>query len=549
MIVNSYLLTLSALILGASYLFRRLQRKQRRMGQELPMADLKQASWIWGHEFKIFQHEACEMYIEWAASLGPMYRVKAALFQPEIIIVGDNSAARHILQNCYTSYVKAPAFQGLLRSHLGNGLATVEGEEHKYQRRLLAPAFTSGAVEAMADDIFSCVDKMTQNLRSALIDTGETNDTGVVDMVPIMSACTLDIIGRVGFGHDFECGKSTEAKAIISAWHQDVVKLQTFAGFMAPILINVFPWITRLPIPAFQDGIIKRIVYRLAGKLVSANSNNMNASGNDILSLLLKSDQNTEDKSEPRFTTTELLDNVLNYHSLVCQTEFTTYYSSRTMYRLAGHETSAITVDFILLNLAQNPKIQRKLQQEIRTIPSLDYNSIVGLEYLEAVVKEGLRLHPVEGLTERMALQDDVIPLKHAIHTESGEIVSSFAVKAGQVLRVPWFVLNINKQVWGNNASEFIPERWIEPGGVPPLDELPHGPWGEYLHFVPDGPRSCIGYRLAVLELKIIIAVLVRSFEFECTEVKIVQRLSPSLQPFADGKAGSMPLKVSLAEL
>jgi hypothetical protein len=50
----------------------------------------------------------------------------------------------------------------------------------------------------------------------------------------------------------------------------------------------------------------------------------------------------------------------------------------------------------------------------------------------------------------------------------------------------------------------------------------------------------------AVLELKIIIAVLVRSFEFECTEAKIVQRLSPTLQPFADGKAASMPLKVSL---
>lgn len=50
----------------------------------------------------------------------------------------------------------------------------------------------------------------------------------------------------------------------------------------------------------------------------------------------------------------------------------------------------------------------------------------------------------------------------------------------------------------------------------------------------------------AVMELKIIIAVLVRSFEFECTEAKIVQRLSPSLQPFADGKAGSMPLKVYL---
>ncbi|KAF9068360.1 cytochrome P450 [Rhodocollybia butyracea] len=158
-----------------------------------------------------------------------------------------------------------------------------------------------------------------------------------------------------------------------------------------------------------------------------------------------------------------------------------------------------------------------------------------------------LRLHPAGPPTERVALQDDVIPLSQTIRTGGGEIVSSFAVKAGQVFRIPWTLLNVNKLVWGNNGDQFIPERWIEPGGVPPIDKLPHGPWGGASSFS-DGPRSCIGYRLGVLELKIAIAVLVRSFEFEPTEAKITQSISPTLQPFADGKGGSMPLKlVSLA--
>jgi cytochrome P450 len=57
--------------------------------------------------------------------------------------------------------------------------------------------------------------------------------------------------------------------------------------------------------------------------------------------------------------------------------------------RIAGYETIAVTVEFILLELARNPAIQHKLRHEILTVASLDYDSIISLEYLNAVVKEG----------------------------------------------------------------------------------------------------------------------------------------------------------------
>ncbi|KAF9072869.1 cytochrome P450 [Rhodocollybia butyracea] len=518
MINNSYSFPFSVFILGTSYFFWRYIQHKRSAPHKLLMPTSKQTSWIWGNELKIFQREASEIYVEWAASLGLVYRIKAALFQSDIIIVGDNSAAQHIFQNSYT-YVKAPAFLRLVERLAGKCLAWAEGEDHKYQRRLLAPAFTSGAVEAMTDDIFSCVEKMSQNLRTL---TGP--DANVVDMAPVISTCALDIIGRVGFGHDFE---STEVKAIRSAWHQHVVMSRTFAGFMAPILISVFPWITKLPLPVFRDSAVRPITYKLAGRLLSENSGNTNVlHGNDILSILVNSRSDSKGDLEAQLTTTELLDNI-------------------AFFMMAGHETTAVAVDSLLLELAQNPTIQRKLRHEIRTVASLDYHNIVTLEYLDAVTKEGLRLHPVTAATERIALQDDVIPLKQAILNENGKTVSSLVIKAGQVFRIPWTVLNVNEQVWGSNASQFIPERWIQPGGVPSADKLPHGPWGGVSSFC-DGPRTCIGYRLAVLEIKIILAVLMLSFEFECTEAKIVQYLAPTLQPFADGKPVSMPLKVSL---
>ncbi|KAF9065733.1 cytochrome P450 [Rhodocollybia butyracea] len=439
MIVNSY--SLSVFCLWDILLVLETCATQTECGAKAPNAcefllqDSKQASWIWGHELEITYHDVSESYVKWATSLGLVYRIKAALFQPDIVVIGDNFAAHHILHNAYTTYGKSQGFLQLIRTLIGAGLGGIEGEDHKYQRRLLAPAFTAEAVEAMSDDIFFCVERMTQNLSSSLIDTSGTT----VDIVPVISACTLDIIGRVGFGHDFEGGENKDAKAIRSAWHQDVVMSQTFIGFLAPRLLNIFP--------------------------------------------------------------------------------------------VAGHESTAVTADFLLLQLAQTPSVQRKLQQEIRTAASFDYKSIGEFEYLSAVVKEGLRLHPVGQPTQRIARHDDVIPLGTAIRTGSGEMVSSLAVEAGQVLQIPWAILNVNKQVWGDNADKFIPERWIEPGGVPPVDKLPRGPWNGVSSFS-DGPQSCIGYRVAVLELKIILALLVRSFQFDLTKAKIVQ--------------SSMPLKVSL---
>ncbi|KAJ4480254.1 cytochrome P450 [Lentinula aciculospora] len=499
--------------------WKELQRRRWDI-QKLPVAPALH-SWIWGHELEIYQHEACEMYTKWAASVGPIYRMKAAFLQPDIVVVHDILVVQHIFQNAYC-YVKSPAFRPLVQKLLGKGIVYAEGEDHKHQRRLLAPAFTSNAVKAMSDDIFACVDRMRSRLRSTL--TSSNRKDTIINICPLVSACTLDIIGRVAFGHDFGGGESKEAKEITSAWHEDVLASNRFSGFLAVRLINLFPWITKLPIlPA--KSVSKCIVDSLAGKLLQDNHLTSNTHGIDILSTLVEDNQK-KGKSEVRLSDIELLDNI-------------------TTLMMVGHETSASSLIFTLLELARSPVIQEKLREEIQSAGYLDYDSVSKLEYLDAVVKEGLRLYPAEPVTERVALQDDVIPL--GIFLENNEEKpTTLTIKAGQVLRIPFTSLNISTQIWGHDAAQFVPKRWIESGGIPPIDKLPRGPWAGISTFC-DGPRSCIGYRLAVLELKVMIAVLVRSFVFEETGVKIGQYARPTtLQSFADGEAASMPLKISL---
>lgn len=126
--------------------------------------------------------------------------------------------------------------------------------------------------------------------------------------------------------------------------------------------------------------------------------------------------------------------------------------------------------------------------------------------------------------------------------------------------------MNTRQPVWGPDSEVFRPERWIEPGGIPPHNQLPHG-WSSTLSFL-DGPRNCLGWRLgecfyflvpavltgstdslylsALLEMKIIIATLIRSFEFYDINPKISLKVPTTLQPVFNGEAGILPLGVKL---
>ena len=125
----------------------------------------------------------------------------------------------------------------------------------------------------------------------------------------------------------------------------------------------------------------------------------------------------------------------------------------------------------------------------------------------------------------------------------------------------------MNPEVWGRDAAEFKPERFITPGGLPAADQLPRGPYGNSGSFI-EGPRQCIGWRLgaykalhpsltarliiwdilvAVMEFKVLVAHLVRDLIFEDTGKRIEEYIAGTLQAFCEGEAAHLPLKISLA--
>ncbi|KAG8774992.1 hypothetical protein FRC16_004951 [Serendipita sp. 398] len=198
---------------------------------------------------------------------------------------------------------------------------------------------------------------------------------------------------------------------------------------------------------------------------------------------------------------------------------------------IAGHETTSVVLNFTLYALAKNPECQRKLREEIMNCDhEASFDELWSNEnfpYLDAVTREGFRLFPPSARNEKVADHDDVLPLGTPIVGTDGRLIHEIPIKAGQVIHIPTVAVNRFSSVWGD-GDVFRPERWIEKTGTPDGKFLP-GAWSGMLTFLV-GPRSCLGYRLAVFEMKILLMAFVRAFEFEFIE-PIETRMSATIQP------------------
>ncbi|EEY63452.1 cytochrome P450, putative [Phytophthora infestans T30-4] len=174
----------------------------------------------------------------------------------------------------------------------------------------------------------------------------------------------------------------------------------------------------------------------------------------------------------------------------------------------AGRDTSADAMTWLFHTLTQHPQVENKLRAEIfdklpkiRTsstyVPSMD--EVQGLVYLEATIRELLRLQTPVPFTMRECIHDTVF--------SDGTFVPK-----GTNVGMCHFGAARSTEVWGPDAAEFKPERFIDPE----TGKLLRTPTAKCNAFS-GGPRVCVGKALAMLEMKLVIATLVGRFHF--TEV------------------------------
>ena len=134
----------------------------------------------------------------------------------------------------------------------------------------------------------------------------------------------------------------------------------------------------------------------------------------------------------------------------------------------AGSDTVALAIIWALHFLATHPEAQARLREEVTTVPLYSpsqvcteeemialFNSIDSLPYLDAVLKESLRLSPSVHSTIRVAMMDDEIPLSEEMKMRDGSVENVFRVKKGQWIHIPLEASNIDRAIWGEDAWEF----------------------------------------------------------------------------------------------
>ena len=173
---------------------------------------------------------------------------------------------------------------------------------------------------------------------------------------------------------------------------------------------------------------------------------------------------------------------------------------------LGGGDTTSITIKAIIYHTLKNPAVHKRLVQELRaanlTYPA-PFTSLEGLPYLDACIKEGLRIHPVVGHIMERIVPSTGLALTNGVTLPPGTIVGVN----------PW-VVHRRADIYGSDPYEFRPERWLPLG-----DESPAA-YEARLKRMNDadlsfgkGNRVCLGRPLALVEMAKIVASLFGKYD------------------------------------
>ncbi|KAK1979270.1 NADPH cytochrome P450 [Colletotrichum cereale] len=184
----------------------------------------------------------------------------------------------------------------------------------------------------------------------------------------------------------------------------------------------------------------------------------------------------------------------------------------------AGHETTSATLALVCYFLCEHPEALSRARAEVDSVVgtgSLDIQHIQKLPYLEATLRETLRLVPTAPAFFVTPKRDEIIGGK-------------YLVKQGESLCVALEVLQRDPEAYGDDAAEFRPDRMLQPGGFDSIDAFAWKPFG-------NGSRGCIGRTFVWQESLIILALILQNFDIQKDDLKYKLKLRSDLSVKLDG--------------
>ncbi|KAH7090696.1 cytochrome P450 [Paraphoma chrysanthemicola] len=469
-----------------------------------PLRHLPQGRGFWpivGHAWFMFQRPGGQPHLNLMKEVeNDGIILTRGFFHTDRLIITSPAALADVLVHKSYDMEKPPASRAFLRKFLGDGLLMTEGDEHKHHRKQIMPAFHFRHIKELYPVFWSKSLEFSQAVASALTE----GPCQTLEIGHFSTQVTLDIIGLAGLGRDIRSLQNSDDELIHN--YEEILEPTTEKAVffilhlvMPPWLIAMLPWKLNERVRVTTTN-LKRICTEFVAQK-KLNMKHETKESVDILSIMIRSNN---------FSDGNLVDQLLTFLA-------------------AGHETTSSALTWSSYLLSRHPDVQSRLRAEIHQYipnpealsePNFDIAALLeSLPYLNGVCNEVLRLYPTIPVTARMTSRDTS--------------VAGHPLPKGTVMTiVPW-ATNRNPELWGQDAEQFVPGRWIdkETGRA----SMNGGADSNYsfLTFL-HGPRSCIGERFARAELRALVAVLVGSF--------VLQMADPNEEVIVGGTVTSKPM-------
>eukprot|EP01124_Arcella_intermedia_P020055 TRINITY_DN2747_c0_g1_i1.p1 TRINITY_DN2747_c0_g1~~TRINITY_DN2747_c0_g1_i1.p1 ORF type:complete len:496 (-),score=135.39 TRINITY_DN2747_c0_g1_i1:24-1511(-) len=377
------------------------------------------------------------------------------------LFFSDPPTIKMVLEDLET-FNMSPVRRDIMYEVLGNGIFLSNGESWAHQRNLAKPIFSVSSRQEMFDVYHKCAKNLVAILNE------EVKNKTTIELQQLFKRFTLDTFCEIGFG------------CTINSLKKPIEFSTTFDWLLKEVDDRlIFPW-RKVFFAATWKEHIDKIEQFITGIIEERKREGWKGKG-DFLSVLLE----MEEKKEITGVTPKFLrDQVINF-------------------TIAGRDTTAVLLSATFYYLALHPDVDQKVRREIEEIvgnEEVTMQHTKELKYLQNVLNESLRLFP------------PAVPFNSRITTRPVVLPNGARLPQGtQVVYSPYCVHRL-KEYWGEDAEQFVPERWEKP------DILKH-PY-QYVPFQ-KGPRICLGMNMAHEEAKACISILYQNgFKFELVAPK-----------------------------
>ncbi|KAI0653685.1 cytochrome P450 [Cubamyces menziesii] len=484
-------------------------------------------SWLTGHLPQIYDNQGWAFHGE-IAKYGPVFKLQNTLGRP-MLCVYDPVAMHSIAVKDAHIFEEMQWFLDLTYDTFGPGLLSTVGDTHRKQRKLINPVFSSKNLQRLTPVFYEVVGRLTQGI-GALVKTG----TAEVDMADFFGRTALELVGQAAVGHSFDPLTEIKHNPYSDALKAYLPTLYTLSSyfqlyaFLRPLippplrrpLANLLPSRRMKAVLHILDTMHESAVeiYNEKKREAAANGlRNDDASdrAKDLMTVLLQA--NAGASEEDTLPEEELISQLSTF--LFAATDTTSSALALTLHRLAGRTD-----------------VQEKLREEVQAAKrrhgggAIPYDELVALPYLDAVCRETLRVHVVAPLRFREARADAVLPLSKPVRGTDGELLHSIFVPKGTRIFVLIQASNVSPELWGADAHEWRPERWLEPLPDALAGAKIPGVYSNLMTFW-GGGRACIGFKFSQLEMKVVLAELLAAFSFEEAGKPIAWNIGEAIYP------------------